>query len=277
MKIKIILITIGLLALNLQSFSQLNNCGANALTVNSSCVTTAYNVATAFTNSIASPSCATSYRDGWYTFTATSTSTTITVTNNRDAGIAVYTGGCGTLTEVGCVNAGGNSVTETLVQTTVIGTTYYVRIMRVNNANANDMTGNICVYNTPIPAGCTPNTTIASIPYVQTGFNTSGSGDDFSSSNACGSSYMNGDDYVFTYTPSANECVNIALTNTSTYVGVFVTNGCPSMGGVSCVASNTNSAGNPSISSVSLTAGVTYFITVSTWPSPQTTPFDISI
>src|SRR5690606_15709127 len=34
---------------------------------------------------------------------------------------------------------------------------------------------------------------------------------------------------------------------------------------------------NPSISSVNLTAGTTYFITVSTFPSPQTTPFDISI
>jgi hypothetical protein len=40
---------------------------------------------------------------------------------------------------------------------------------------------------------------------------------------------------------------------------------------------NTNSSGNPSISSATLVAGTTYFITVSTYPSPQSTPFNINI
>jgi hypothetical protein len=88
---------------------------------------------------------------------------------------------------------------------------------------------------------------------------------------------MNGDDFVYTYTPSTNECVSITLSNTGTYVGLFVTDACPSSGSANCIASNTSSSGNPSITSVNLTAGTTYYITISTWPSPQCTPFDISI
>ena len=122
---------------------------------------------------------------------------------------------------------------------------------------------------------CPVDQVIASTPFSQTGLTTAGAGDDFDNTDACASNYMNGDDYVFEYTPAANECVNISLTNTSTWVGLFVTDGCPSTG--VCIASNTNSAGNPSLSGVNLTAGTTYYFTVSTFPAPQTTPFDISI
>ncbi|MBL4706000.1 MAG: T9SS type A sorting domain-containing protein [Flavobacteriales bacterium] len=117
--------------------------------------------------------------------------------------------------------------------------------------------------------------TISVLPLTQTGNTTSGFGDDYSSSSACGSSYMNGDDYIYEYSPASNTTINVTLTNTGTYVGVFITNGCPTTG--SCVASNTNSGGNPSLNSIALIGGNTYYIIISTWPSPQTTPFDISI
>ena len=257
--------------------AQSNDCsyGGTGLTVGSSCTTVTFNSNnnTDYWNS-ASGCAAGDDDDAWWWFTATSTSTTITYNSSDDAILHLFTGTCSTtMSHIACADntISGN---ETIIFSTTIGTNYAIRIQRYNSSN--NMNGNICVYNTPVAAGCTPNTTISSIPYVQTGFNTAGSGDDFSSSDACGSSYMGGDDYVFTYTPSVNECVSIALTNTSTWVGVFLTDGCPSMG-ASCVASNTNSSGNPSISSVNLTAGITYFITVSTFPSPQTTPFDISI
>ncbi len=256
--------------------AQSNDCsyGGTGLTVGSSCTTVTFNSNnnTDYWNS-ASGCAAGDDDDAWWWFTATSTSTTITYNSSDDAILHLFTGTCSTtMSHIACAD-NTTSGNETIIFSTTIGTNYAIRIQRYNSSN--NMSGNICVYNTPVAAGCTPNTTIASVPYIQTGFNTAGAGDDFSSSDACGSSYMGGDDYVFTYTPSANECVSIALTNTSTWVGVFLTDGCPTTG--TCVASNTNSSGNPSISSVNLTAGITYFITVSTFPSPQTTPFDISI
>lgn len=122
---------------------------------------------------------------------------------------------------------------------------------------------------------CSNPVTIGSLPYNQTGQTTFGFGDDYSSSNACSSSYMNGDDFVYEYTPTANETVNVTLSNTGSYVGVFITDGCPNTG--TCVDFNTNSSGNPSLTGVSLTAGNTYYIIISTWPAPQSTAFDINI
>lgn len=132
---------------------------------------------------------------------------------------------------------------------------------------------------------------IPAIPFNQTGLTTCGQGDDFSSASACGSLYMGGDDMVFTYTSTGNEYINVQLSNTATYTGVFVTDGCPSNAATNCLppqgggggacsggggATNESFSGNPYGTWFLPTAG-TYYITVSTWPSPQCTPFDISV
>lgn len=88
---------------------------------------------------------------------------------------------------------------------------------------------------------------------------------------------MDGEDYVFSYTPSANGCFNINLSGTRTYTGVFVFSGCPGSAGFSCVKMATSTSGNPSLSGVPVTAGVTYYIVVDTWPTPTCTPFNISM
>jgi hypothetical protein len=222
------------------------------------------------TNTAHGTACGMSNYGVWYSFVGDGNNTTITISNSYDIELSISSGSCGTFTNIICTD-----FPETHTFATVNGVTYYVYV--AGWLTGDNETGTFDISRTCAVPGteCTPNTVIGALPYVQTGFNTSGAGDDFSSTSACASSYMNGDDYVFTYTPAANTCVNIALTNTSTWVGVFVTQGCPTTG--SCVAYNTNSSGNPSIQDVSLTGGVTYFITVSTFPSPQTTPFDISV
>lgn len=253
--------------------------GVPALTVNASCVNNNYTLSGTYANGglVTSGTCTAGLNrdDGWYSFTATSTTTTVTATGNQDRAVVIWSA-CGGGVELGCDYQLSGTAASVTVPTT-IGTTYYIQLHRRSGTNTANMTGTICAFQGPTSGPCIPNTVIASIPYSQTGLNTAGAGDDFSSADACGSSYMDGDDYTFTYTPAVNECVSISLSNTSTWVGLFVTNGCPSAGGVTCVASNTNSAGNPAVSGVNLTAGVTYFFTVSTWPSPQTTPFDISV
>ncbi len=85
---------------------------------------------------------------------------------------------------------------------------------------------------------------IGAVPFNQAGMTTCGFGDDFSSLDACGSSYMNGDDFVFEYTPATNEDIGITLTNTDTWVGLFILDGCPNAGGSNCIANATEVGGN---------------------------------
>ena len=283
MKTKLLYLIITLICFNAASFSQRNNCDNNAggqLTVGAACVPVTWNSTnnTDYWNN-ASGCGATDRDDVWGWFTATSTNTTITYqpAAGRDAILSIFTGACNgtTMTSAACANAGGNGVAETISGPTVIGNNYRVRVQR-NGSDAN-MNGTICVYNTGGGGGggC-EDQTIAALPFNQTGMNTSnGSGDNYDNTDACSSSYMGGDEYIFDYTPLVNETINITLTNTDTWVGIFVTDDCPDVG--NCVASNTNSGGNPSVGCVNLIAGTTYYFTVSTFPAPQTTAFDIDI
>lgn len=129
-------------------FSQGADCGsATSLTVNASCTTSSLSVSGS-DSGIAAPACAgTINYDGWYSFTATGSSTNIDLTGlNKDAAIAVYSDCSGTLIGgTNCANANGSGGDESLVVTTTPGSTYYVRVMRVNTGGGS-MTGNICIY-----------------------------------------------------------------------------------------------------------------------------------
>jgi len=158
------------------------------------------------------------------------------------------------------------------------GETIYVRVWEFGN----DVMGSflICAYDPgtpPPPSTCANAYNITSLPFSATGMSTCCAVNDYNSSVGCASSYQNGEDFLFTYTPTTNQTVDIVLTGTGSYTGVFVTNRCPNAGGVTCVAQATSSSGNPSICSVTLNAGTTYYIMVDTYPSPNCTNFNISI
>ncbi|MCF7912704.1 MAG: T9SS type A sorting domain-containing protein [Candidatus Cloacimonetes bacterium] len=118
---------------------------------------------------------------------------------------------------------------------------------------------------------------IDALPFMEVGMTTEGFGDNYSSANTCTSSYMNGDDFVFEYIPTEDIIVDITLTNTLTWVGVFITQGCPDDPAAVCIDYATSSSGNPMLTGALLTMGETYYIIISTYPSPQFTAFDIEI
>lgn len=129
----------------------------------------------------------------------------------------------------------------------------------------------------PCPGSvCSDPWVISSFPYTHNNTTTCGGGDDYSSTDACGSSYMNGDDIVYEFTSAGNECLDIVLTNTGTWVGLFLLDDCPDAGGATCLSNATSSSGNPSLSYTVTSAG-TYYIVISTFPSPQCTDYDLSI
>ena len=124
---------------------------------------------------------------------------------------------------------------------------------------------------------CATANIITSLPFIVANLTTEGAGNDYSTTSACGSSYMDGDDYVFEYTPANDTCIDIVLSNTASFTGLFLLDGCPDQTTTNCMASDEQSAGNPSILDFQVTGGVTYYIVVSTWPTPNFTPFDISV
>jgi hypothetical protein len=129
---------------------------------------------------------------------------------------------------------------------------------------------------TGLCSNCSNPTVINTIPF-NLSTTTCGACNDFSSLDACASNYMTGEDYVFSYTPLSNQLVDITLSGTLTWTGFFVTDGCPSSPGSNCIANATSAAGNPSLTGIALTAGTTYYLTVSTWPTPNCSPFVIDI
>ncbi|PCJ24690.1 MAG: hypothetical protein COA97_09290 [Flavobacteriales bacterium] len=225
--------------------------------------------------------CGSSYMNGDdYVFEYTATGTeclNISITNTgptADVGVFLLDG---------CPDAGATclgSSTQfnggpTLGATVPGAGTYYIVVSTSPSPQSTNFDININSTAAGAPGtDCANPFVLATLPFSQLGMTTSCYGDDYSSADACGSSYMNGDDFIFQYTPAANETVDITLANT-TSTGIFIFDGCPSSPPTNCVASATGT--NPSLSCISLTGGTTYYFMVSTWPSPQSTTFDISI
>jgi gliding motility-associated-like protein len=123
---------------------------------------------------------------------------------------------------------------------------------------------------------CNTATPVTSLPFSGN-FSTCGAGNNYDATDACGSSYMNGEDYTFAYTSPGNECISVTLSNTGIATGVFVFDGCPNADATSCVASATSVGGDPFLGSIFLEDPGTYYITVSGEGCPTCTDFDIVI
>ncbi|MBI2966185.1 MAG: PKD domain-containing protein, partial [Bacteroidetes bacterium] len=256
-------------------------CNAITLTVNSTCVFSSYSNANATASSgVPAPGCA-NYLGGdvWFKVTVPASGNLMFDSNTgvvTDGGMAIYSGACSSLSLISCDDDNSANGLMPYINATGLspGSTIWIRFWEYGNDN--NGTFSICVREPAGCATCTNAPTVASLPFSQSG-TTCGYCDTYNSTMPCASSYMNGEDFLYKYTPGTNQTVNLTLSGTDTYTGIFVFDGCPSTMGTNCVASNTNSSGNPSISSVNLTAGTTYYIMISTWPSPNCTPFTISI
>lgn len=134
-----------------------NNCGYNAgnqYPVGTSCTYDTFDKPSSFTNYM-TPSGSTcnsgNYDDAWGWFTATGTTTNITYDpdDNHRAIVHVFTGTCGSLSQVTCLDAGSNGTNADLSFATAIGTNYMVRVQRRNTDNSMD--GRLCIWSVPPP------------------------------------------------------------------------------------------------------------------------------
>ena len=126
-------------------------------------------------------------------------------------------------------------------------------------------------------ANCSNPYLIDSIPFAQTEFTTACYGSDYDNNNACQSTY-NGEEFVFEYTATEIECLNIDI-SMATQGGLFVMDGCPNILGTNCIAQficdNTNGCNNTSVA-VTFSPG-TYYIVVSSQDSSASQFFDLQI
>lgn len=92
--------------------------------------------------------------DGWVTFQAASSGLLVvqyTPTVNKDIAIALYTGACGSLTSVQCVNNFQTGVTESLSFNAIAGSQYRIRVINVTDNTA--ITGRMSAYMGPRAVG----------------------------------------------------------------------------------------------------------------------------
>lgn len=120
---------------------------------------------------------------------------------------------------------------------------------------------------------------IASLPYSVSGQTTTGMVNDLTSTTAtvCGSSsYYDGLDVVYTFTPATSGNITITLTSAGTYTSLVLYDGCPVSGqGGSCVTYAQSSTGNKSICT-SVTAGHKYYLLLDNYNTTAVT-YDLSI
>ena len=125
--------------------------------------------------------------------------------------------------------------------------------------------GNNCA--NPMPIVLSP----GSLPLVDAD-TTCGRVNDYA--DTCLGSYDGGEDIIYAVLVTDPMCVSIAVDGVLTWVGVAIDTACPP--GLTCLAYNTNSGGNPVIASVNLNPGV-YYIMIDTYPAPTCTDFTMTI
>ncbi len=135
---------------------------------------------------------------------------------------------------------------------------------------------------------CTNATVISALPYSATGLSTCENCNNYDNGDGCGSNFMSGSEYVFSYTPSTTGWVDVQLTTETVGLrngaAVFILDNCPDASGVNCIASNgqqyPDMHGSPHVRA-ELQAGQTYYIVVASdtglYKAAGCIYFDISV
>lgn len=129
---------------------------------------------------------------------------------------------------------------------------------------------------TPPISTCDDPTPIAALPYTNS-LDNCFSGNSIPS-DPCGSDFVLGNDYIFTYTSNGNECITVSATGTNGEAGLGVYSDCPTTAGAQCISiqdANLFGGIDPVIESAFLEAPGTYYLVFGTLG--DCSPFNISV
>lgn len=120
---------------------------------------------------------------------------------------------------------------------------------------------------------CLAPVVVPSLPYAVASGTTCGTANNYTAATVPAggtTAYLGGEDRVYQFTPTASGSVTISVTQpTGAWLGMFVYTGCPFTAYVGGIQNNiaTKSA------VITVTAGVTYYVVLDTWPTPTCTSF----
>ncbi len=92
-----------------------------------------------------------------------------------------------------------------------------------------------------------------------------------------GNYYLGGNDVIYSYTPAANATLSLQIPGAVGWTGLFVFTSCAGIGSAPYACNCSSGAGNRTINNMSVTAGETYYIVISSWPTPQTIAYTLNI
>ncbi len=213
--------------------------------------------------------------DIWYTYTACAAGshTVDSCTGgNFDTVIAVYTGACGSLTQVGCnddTSGCGTGLSSRLTWTATAGTQYRIRLGGYNGAVGSGtltLTGPSCGPTAPPNNACSAATVISG--YGSTAFTTVGATTDGPTEALCnnaGDSQVNSDVWFrWTGCASGTVTLNICDATYDSRIAVYPGASCPSATG-SVLACNDDSCGTSNLRSqltFTAVAGTPYLVRI---------------
>lgn len=191
----------------------------------------------------------------------------------------------GTFTGVGTIiNTNSYTATATTIGTPFTSnTTYSYRVRAICSGGVNsNWVGPIDFTTTSPGLGCSAPIVVTTLPYSTTD-NTANYSDNPAiegtpGASGCGStnSYLDGNDVVYAYTATTTGVINVTMTPTATFSGIFVYNDCANVG-VSCIAGAADGGTTPRTFDLPVTAGTTYYFVISTWAAPQTTGYTLTL
>ena len=205
------------------------------------------------------PSCAPLGKGIWYSYAPTTNGTLVvdTIGSGFDTVLAMFTGSCGALAQVGCDDDGGGSLSSRISLTVTGGTTYFILAGGYSSA-----TGSLTLHLNFTPVGGVSNDTcgsavvIAANAYtnIQSTTAATSTGDPVPS---CVGGFGRGVWYVFTPTGNGSLVVDTIGSGFDTGLGIYTGN-CGAQTQVGC----NDDGGGGVASKITLTAsnGVSYFI-----------------
>ncbi|MCG3167281.1 MAG: hypothetical protein POELPBGB_03068 [Bacteroidia bacterium] len=234
------------------------------------CTNTTINTATASQSSAA---CTGSGADDdvWYTFTLPAGYTALNYSNtnisgNSDRVLQIYSGTCGSLTSVACVDPESGQITGLTG-----GTTYYLRVHTYLTGNSTNFT--LCLSLPPANDNCTGAVAIGTIPSDGTCVNTTINTATASQSSAACTGTADDDVWYSFVVPNGNTAINFTNTNISgntDRVLQFYSGTCGSLTSILCSDPESGQL-------TGLTGGSTYYLRAHTYGSGNSTNFNLCL
>lgn len=92
-----------------------------------------------------------------------------------------------------------------------------------------------------------------------------------------GNYYHGGNDVIYSYTAAADGLIKVEIPDALGWTGMFIYTDCANIGVNYAACATGVSAGLRTITNFAVSAGQTYFIYISSWPSPQTVTYTLNV